>query len=687
MGKFYSDDEVKKLESEGKVKKNFISDEEMAAIEADKPKMGFIESQVEALPIYGAAIGGVAGLPAAPATFGLSSVAGSALGAGGGQSLRDIIKRNFYSEKPKTTADVFMSPLKAMAEGATSEMGGQILGKGLQYGIGKIGKELKEGRVIADVLESPKPIDTPEIKVDAPEIKISGGGAELEQSGQLFEYKAPQSVKDFENYNPPVEDGHLFSYDRLKEIESTLDLTHPPTNYHYSMLENPKAMKERKLLFENLPTKPVQKIATYGQNMIKDAESNVLKAVENISGQQPKSIRDSGSNFINNVDSKRKAVKESLSPVFEEMNKKSINLTDKNTQDLIRTIGKETEVGSLLREVAEPIMQDGKVVGQKIKLKLSPNSPKTGLHENEYKAISEVIDSLNDGASFKEVQRIRDFLRKAKDPINTAANEEIEKVRKILLNSLETMTPVNVQPIMKEYAINELAFDNIEKIIGGKTSAFNPKHLANPDDVVEKIFSNPNNVEIVRSYLGDNAVNELLSTKVNEGVLKSFDSATGFNPTTLKQWLKTNRNFVTNYVPREIAEKINAGADYGFLAKRFLDEVNPSGTAASLKAMIEPKGLINKLKQGQFTGAVTGAAAEKIGGAFEQRQALSKLDEILRGVQDLKPKQTPSVTSRLFPLTEQTAVPLAERAGQSLLMTEQNRNPISRRLQQLKGGK
>lgn len=683
MGKFYSDDEVKKLESEGKVKKNFISDEEMAAIEADKPKMGFIESQVEALPIYGAAAGGVVGLPAGP----LGSVAGAGLGAGFGQSLRDIIKRNVYGEK-KGLAETFIDPAKAVAEGAASEMGGFVIGKGLGAGISKIKKELDIGKSIADVLQSPKSIDTPDIKVDAPEIKISGGGIEAEQSGQLFEFKAPQTLDELRNWKPEPGTGELLGKTRLKEIEQVIpDLKVKPLNYHYEMMENPKAMKELKLTFENLPTKDAKQIAAYNQSMLKESEEQVKNIAQKISIEPPKSLNDAGESLMLKVRTKYNDTKEMLSPVFEDMKKTGINLTDKNTKDLIRNIGEETKIGGLIEEVAEPITQNGQIVGQKIKIKLAPNAPRTGLSSNEYKAISEVVEDLNNGASFQEVQRMREFLRKTIDPTNPSASEEIQKVRKVLLNSLESMTPLQVQPTMKQYAINERALDSVEQIIGGKIETLDKMFAANPEKVINKVFSNPNYKKIVEDYVGKEAIDEMVSSYVNAGVSNSFDSATGFNPVKMKQWLKTNSNFVNSNVNPEISQKLQAAADYGYYAKRFLDEVNPSGTAASLKAMIEPKGLINKLKQGQFTGAITGAAAEKIGGAFEQRQALSKLDEILRGVQDLKPKQTPSVTSRLFPLTEQTAVPFAEKAGQSLLMTEQNRNPISRRLQQLKGGK
>lgn len=129
MKKFISDEEMSKLESEGKVKKNFISDEEMVTLEAKKePKeMGFVQSQVQALPIYGA---GLAGLAAGIPSGGLAAIPAAALGAGAGQSLKDLINRYAYGEK-KGVKEALLDPVKAMAEGATTEMGGQIASKAI----------------------------------------------------------------------------------------------------------------------------------------------------------------------------------------------------------------------------------------------------------------------------------------------------------------------------------------------------------------------------------------------------------------------------------------------------------------------------------------------------------------------------------------------------------------------------
>lgn len=90
-----------------------------------KPKeMGFVQSQVQELPIYGAGLGGIAGSFGGP----IVAIGGAAAGAGIGQSLKDIVNRYAYGEK-KGVADTFLDPAIAAAHGATAEAGGQLVGK------------------------------------------------------------------------------------------------------------------------------------------------------------------------------------------------------------------------------------------------------------------------------------------------------------------------------------------------------------------------------------------------------------------------------------------------------------------------------------------------------------------------------------------------------------------------------
>ena len=157
----------------------------------------------------------------------------------------------------------------------------------------------------------------------------------------------------------------------------------------------------------------------------------------------------------------------------------------------------------------------------------------------------------------------------------------------------------------------------------------NQIYNANPERVVKKILSNPNYVEVVSQYVGPEKMREMIAGYVENGLGKSFDPVMGFRPSVARNWIYKNREFLEKYLGPQYFERMSALADYGYLGKRFLDEVNPSGTAASLKNMIEPGGFFQKVKQGQLVGAVTSATVGAADTAIKQRSAKKFLDKSL----------------------------------------------------------
>ena len=243
-----------------------------------------------------------------------------------------------------------------------------------------------------------------------------------------------------------------------------------------------------------------------------------------------------------------------------------------------------------------------------------------------------MVDDLNKGMNFKEVQNTRDYLNKLIDPANPRATAEIGKTRGVLLDQLGQMADKagpDVGKTFKAYAINEKARENVEKVIGGKIETLDSMYAANPDKVVQKVFSNPNYAQIMRDYVGPDKMNEMASAYIQSGLDKSMDSAKGFAPHTFKNWMKANSNFLQSNVPGPVVDRLNALADYGYYGKRFLDEVNPSGTAASLKEMIEPSGFMQKIEHKGIVGAVTSQAGAVVNAAVGQRSAIKGVNELL----------------------------------------------------------
>jgi hypothetical protein len=154
---------------------------------------------------------------------------------------------------------------------------------------------------------------------------------------------------------------------------------------------------------------------------------------------------------------------------------------------------------------------------------------------------------------------------------------------------------------------------------------------ANPDKVVNKIISNPNYMQVVGDYIGKDKLNNIVSAYVNDGVAKAFDTTGAFSPSKLKNWLKTNNIFLTRSVDPSVLERLQALADHGYYAKRFLDEVNPSGTAASLLSGIKSEGFVSKIMSQGPVAAVTSEAASRAKSFLGQKQSLKYLDESLGG--------------------------------------------------------
>jgi hypothetical protein len=451
---------------------------------------------------------------------------------------------------------------------------------------------------------------------------IEGGEQIVEQGGKLFKYKAPESLEELKNWKAPKDAGQLIGSERLQEIERLVpDLETKPLKYHYGMMENPKAMKELKLKFENLPTEDAKRLAAYNQGIVDESALKVQQTVANIAGgSEPRNLTDAGYDFIGSVKEKYKAEKDTLGPLFQQIQERAPRLGADESRDLVYAIGQNSKLGGLIDQ-----NQAGRFV-------LKKNTPRTGLSDAEHGVLARVIDDLNDGMTFKEIQDTREFLRKAVDPSNPGASSEVTKVRSLLLGQLEGLASKagpDVGDTFRRYAINERARESIESVIGGKIESLDAMFAANPDRVVQKVFSNPNYAKVVGEYVGPEKMRELAAAYIQAGVGKAFDSAKGFQPSKLKSWLKTNEGFLRANLDPQTAERLNALADYGYFGKRFLDEVNPSGTAASLKEMLEPQSLFQKVRQKGIVGTVTGEVAAKAESMLNQRSAMRTVNEMM----------------------------------------------------------
>lgn len=97
---------------------------------------------ISAVPAVGALAGGAL---ASAGTLGLGSVAGGALGYAGGKEVEGLLNKYLLDEEGPSTAPIDQLGRVAgnIAEGATYEMGGQILGKGIEKATDLVGSGAK----------------------------------------------------------------------------------------------------------------------------------------------------------------------------------------------------------------------------------------------------------------------------------------------------------------------------------------------------------------------------------------------------------------------------------------------------------------------------------------------------------------------------------------------------------------
>ena len=135
MAKFISDADMEAMEATPKVggAKKFISDDEMMAMEPQqKPQSrGFLSDlgrgTIEALPLAGGLVGGVAGSALGP----VGTVGGGALGAGAGKAAENFLKQLFYDEDI-SLEKALTDPIKEASYDVAGLGAGKLIGAGVK---------------------------------------------------------------------------------------------------------------------------------------------------------------------------------------------------------------------------------------------------------------------------------------------------------------------------------------------------------------------------------------------------------------------------------------------------------------------------------------------------------------------------------------------------------------------------
>lgn len=537
-----------------------------AALGAEHPYAsgaGTVAGVVASAPAYGAALNAIPGMGGGIAAKGFLEGAkqGAIAGAKGGAIIGAVSNPN---EAPEESGLNIVGRAKNAAMGAG--IGGALGG----VAGGLIGKYSRPNAAIpeetAGPSEPPGPPSTPtnvkDIQSQVKEFKKSGGTTDL-PTGQM--------LNDIVDRNP--------------------DLVKPIPGFHEKMLSSKADYEKLRTLVES-PTDAGESIRNYEQMMKSDADSKMSDFISKKAGRDPLDKMEAGDQLMNDVLAKYNQTKDELAPVF------------KQFQDM--QLPKQKIVPEIREQVANdiPKLKNYLNVNEDTgSLELKPFTPKMGITSESHAVLSKVVDALNSKQlSFEDMQNIREYLRQSMDPINPKATKVLGDARKSLLDYMDTLVgerseakqiaqgkgpyevkPLDVRGTFKSYAQNEKNLDQVETIIGGKLENFDQLITARPERVLDRIFSSPTNIKVMRNVLGEEKVGQLGADYLNNLVERSTDKGI-LRSQRLSSFIKQKEYSLKEALSPKDFQRASDLTDYMRLVPD-TPSANPSGTARSAEIL------------------------------------------------------------------------------------------------------
>jgi len=364
-------------------------------------------------------------VPGVVATGGLLSIpgVGPIVGAMGGGALGEIARKGIASgflgmPNEQTTKEVAAD---VGLVGALSGAGG-LIGKKLGGIISEPAKKISKG--LSETIETGGGPFSSAARSGVQESvemggELGGQAAAARQARpkpgfvqeQIAPFTAPKSVAEIGE--SVVKGKELFGLDkslqanRLDEIEKVLpDLKFKPHALHKYILSG-KTEKDIGRAIKELPSETAKVLNDYDQIIKTEAQNGIYDQINKMGTRARLPKAESGSEFIKEMTDLYKAEKQNLGSVFESMKgaqlapNHQIGLMDEiivNAPKFEKVLGLDEETGQII---------------------VKANTSKTGLSQTEYNAIKQVIGDINDPSlNFKEMQNIREYLRKLQDPMN-----------------------------------------------------------------------------------------------------------------------------------------------------------------------------------------------------------------------------------------------------------------------------
>ena len=421
---------------------------------------------------------------------------------------------------------------------------------------------------------------------------------------------------------------NLPSADRLSEIESILpNLTHKPTPLHKQMLSSGSKADEIKAAYTQLPSKEREVLEKYNQGMRQELQDRILKEAT-LKNPSPRDAVKAGDDIMTSIQNRYVENKERIGPMFDAIDSVEIPKQQHLEQLVNRVASEVPNVGKNL-----VVLEDGGI-------QMRPYRSDMGLSKKEYGEVKDVFDSINDGSlDFKQMQNIRETLRKAIDPANPGETADLQKLRKALLNHMEDVVQykkpdIEVRDVFKQWAKNEGDLDVMTDVLGGKVGGFDESLKADPSKALTRIFQNTKSARIAKKTLPPEDFEALVGDLIGDIYTKSFDSAK--NQVSSAKFMTGLRRHggVLKEVDPEQYKRLEALGDLMRIIPD-MPNMNPSGTAKTTALLNAGKKALNM----DFGDAASDVA--KVGkDIFTGRRAKNQMEGMMSGARTTPGRQS-----------------------------------------------
>lgn len=394
-------------------------------------------------------------------------------------------------------------------------------------------------------------------------------------SGELVQ-KTPSSFEEMMKWTPS-EDYSPIKFERLQQIKEKLpSLKHPPLPYHEELVRSPEKMQELKSQYEFLPSEFKTKISQYNDSIIQETASEIQKKIKGLNkGKNPLNLSQAGEEFIDWFKNIYEGRRKTLQKQFTKLDAATKDLPIARPGQLIWEIATNPDSSFDIMSMINRRLDNGQMV-----LEIKPWTTKTGISKTNHDLLAQVIEDLGDAVTFDDVRKIRKTLKENLSTTDFNKTKSLYDLRKDLLNALQKTSETmgqDTRELFKNWAQNQEFLDDMEYIAGGSINKYaSLKDKPNAVKVIDRLFSNKNFVEKVKD-LDPEFLESMLATKVDAGLTTAFQDARNYNPSRIKNWAEKNRLMI-DLVNPEFVDDIGLLADYGYLAKEFLQSVNPSGS-------------------------------------------------------------------------------------------------------------